>query len=60
MTRAERFEDEKRRIIDSCFGKREEDGSCKISWRPRDGLSGVTTKLLLNSIGVVHHTHQDH
>ena len=25
--RAERFEDEKRRIIDSCFGKRDEDGS---------------------------------
>jgi hypothetical protein len=29
MTRAERFEDEKRRIIDSCFGKKDEDGSCK-------------------------------
>jgi exocyst complex component 1 len=27
MSRAERFEDEKRRIIDSCFGKKEEDGS---------------------------------
>ncbi|KAL1836664.1 hypothetical protein VTJ49DRAFT_4804 [Mycothermus thermophilus] len=27
MTRAERFEDEKRRIIDSCFSKRDEDGS---------------------------------
>ncbi|KAF3761495.1 hypothetical protein M406DRAFT_99819 [Cryphonectria parasitica EP155] len=27
MSRAERFEDEKRRIIDSCFSKREEDGS---------------------------------
>jgi hypothetical protein len=26
-SRAERFEDEKRRIIDSCFGKRDEDGS---------------------------------
>jgi hypothetical protein len=31
MTRAQIFEDEKRRIIDSCFGKRDEDGSCKIS-----------------------------
>lgn len=27
MTRAEKFEDEKRRIIESCFGKREADGS---------------------------------
>jgi hypothetical protein len=31
MTRAERFEDEKRRIIDSCFGKKDEDGSREIS-----------------------------
>lgn len=27
MSRAERFEDEKRRIIDSCFNKRDDDGS---------------------------------
>ncbi|KKY35616.1 putative exocyst complex component sec3 [Diaporthe ampelina] len=27
MSRAERFEDEKRRIIESCFNKRDEDGS---------------------------------
>ena len=27
MSRAERFEDEKRRIIQSCFGKKEPDGS---------------------------------
>ncbi|KAE9370425.1 hypothetical protein N431DRAFT_484644 [Stipitochalara longipes BDJ] len=32
MTRAERFEDEKRRIIDSCFGKRDEDGSLSESY----------------------------
>lgn len=29
-TRAERFEDEKRRIIESCFSRREEDGSSTI------------------------------
>jgi hypothetical protein len=29
MSRAERFEDEKRRIVDSCFAKKEEDGSRK-------------------------------
>ena len=29
MSRAERFEDEKRRIIESCFSKKDEDGSCK-------------------------------
>ena len=27
MSRAEMFEDEKRRIIESCFGKKEADGS---------------------------------
>ncbi len=30
MSRAEKFEDEKRRIVDSCFTKREDDGSCTI------------------------------
>lgn len=29
MSRAEIFEDEKKRIIESCFGKKEEDGSCQ-------------------------------
>ncbi|GAT27448.1 exocyst complex component Sec3 [Aspergillus luchuensis] len=28
MSRAEKFEDEKRRIIHSCFGKKDSDGSC--------------------------------
>jgi len=27
MTRAERFEDEKKRIIDSCFAKQDETGA---------------------------------
>ncbi|KAI9678815.1 MAG: hypothetical protein M1817_005874 [Caeruleum heppii] len=31
-TRAERFEDEKRRIVESCFGKRDEDGSLLESY----------------------------
>ena len=31
MTRVEKFEDEKRRIIESCFGKKEPDGSRKSS-----------------------------
>lgn len=30
-SRAEMFEDEKRRIIDSCFNKREPDGSCAFA-----------------------------
>ena len=30
MSRAEKFEDEKRRIIESCFGKRETDGSSML------------------------------
>jgi hypothetical protein len=33
MSKAEKFEDEKRRIIDSCFGKKDEDGSCKTIGR---------------------------
>lgn len=37
-SRAERFEDEKRRIIDSCFSKKDTDGSRKsyqiaLPWR---------------------------
>lgn len=32
MSRAEKFEDEKRRIIESCFGKRETDGSISESY----------------------------
>ncbi|KAK7742346.1 hypothetical protein SLS53_004491 [Cytospora paraplurivora] len=37
LSRAERFEDEKRRIIDSCFSKRESDGSARSpqSQKPR-------------------------
>ena len=29
MSRAEKFEDEKRRIIESCFAKKGPDGTCK-------------------------------
>jgi hypothetical protein len=29
MSKAERFEDEKQRIVNSCFDKKDEDGSCK-------------------------------
>lgn len=32
MTRAEKFEDEKRRIVESCFGKKDADGSSM--WLP--------------------------
>lgn len=32
MTRAERFEDEKRRIIESCFNKRDDDGSLQETY----------------------------
>ena len=30
MSRAERFEDEKRRIIESCFGRKDADGSSTL------------------------------
>jgi len=29
MSRAERFEDEKKRIMESCFGKKDDSDSCK-------------------------------
>jgi hypothetical protein len=32
--RAERFEDEKRRIVDSCFAKKDVDGSGKLPLTP--------------------------
>lgn len=51
MSRAERFEDEKRRIVDSCFGKKDEDGSRKL--RQEDNF----THLTLNSYGVIHHAY---
>lgn len=31
MSRAEKFEEEKRRIVESCFNKKDVDGSRKIS-----------------------------
>jgi len=37
MSRAERFEDEKQRIIDSCFGRTNPDGSCEEA--PRETYS---------------------
>jgi hypothetical protein len=32
MSRAEKFEDEKRRIIQSCFSKKDSDGSCTYAF----------------------------
>ena len=34
LSRAEKFEDEKRRIIESCFTRRESDGSSTTSYNP--------------------------
>lgn len=42
MSRAEKFEDEKRRIIESCFGKKETDGSSMlriVCYRRRSPIS---------------------
>lgn len=67
MSRAEKFEDEKRRIIESCFGKRETDGSGTLrtasviakSVSVAEGF-GILYKLivfLLNSLGIIHYPH---
>lgn len=31
MTRAERFEDEKRRMVESCFSKLDQNGQCMLN-----------------------------
>lgn len=38
MSRAEKFEDEKRRIIETCFGKKEDDGSSELLRSPMESL----------------------
>lgn len=49
--RAERFEDEKRRIIDSCFNKRDDDGSGKLDPAPPDfWLSCACTKATMRVV----------
>ena len=40
-SRAEKFEDEKRRIIDSCFSKKEPDGSRELHLLNLAELSGT-------------------
>lgn len=31
VNKAEKFEDEKRRIVESCFSKKDPDGSCMVA-----------------------------
>ena len=50
MTRAEKFEDEKKRIVESCFSKRDEDGSCMLSL-----IRGFDTGSC--RITILHHCH---
>ncbi|KKA29267.1 hypothetical protein TD95_004296 [Thielaviopsis punctulata] len=40
VNRAQRFDDERRRIIESCFSKKDPDGSCRFSFSP--GLAEST------------------
>jgi hypothetical protein len=47
MTRAERFEDEKKRIVESCFSKRDDDGSRKPAYR--ETLIAIATSPLLTA-----------
>ena len=41
--RAERFEDAKRRIIDSCFSKKEADGAGEWTARRRRGIENAAS-----------------
>lgn len=57
LSRAEKFEDEKRRIVESCFTKQDASGGCtsygfNVVLRSTDELSF--------SGRVVHHPHQNH
>jgi len=57
MSRAEKFEDEKRRIIESCFGKKEPDGSGTAP-KQFEGF-GPRLTVMFNSVGILHNTHTD-
>jgi hypothetical protein len=52
MSRAEKFEDEKRRIIETCFGKKEDDGSSEVLRLPIESLEADS-----HSIRILHHAH---
>jgi hypothetical protein len=56
VSRAERFEDEKRRIIESCFSKRDEDGSCEQPFSI-GSLPSILALTAHRSNGNVHNTH---
>lgn len=57
MSRAEKFEDEKRRIIESCFGKKEPDGSGTASKQFKE--FGLRLTVIFNSVGILHNAHTD-
>jgi hypothetical protein len=62
MSRAERFEDEKRRIIDSCFGRTDEDGARKPMPKPAR-LNECTLRTFANlnsSARIVYHAYKDY
>lgn len=54
MTRAERFEDEKRRMIESCFSKLDQNGQRVLNY---PSTSSYPANPCLHSGRVVHHTH---
>ena len=57
MSRAEKFEDEKRRIIDSCFAKQDESGGCMQS--TDQSCDTLRLILILCSGRIVYHAHQN-
>jgi len=50
MSRAEKFEDEKRRIIESCFGKKEPDGASELRATAPSGSFELTSTQYLSPI----------
>jgi hypothetical protein len=55
MSRAERFDDERRRITESCFAKVDDQGQRQYLWHdPKCHTMGLLT---ISSPGIVHHTH---
>ena len=63
MSRAEKFEDEKRRIIESAFSKKEADGSGieaydrLVSSDRRKRKEHLLTVVLLLSLRIIHYPH---
>lgn len=60
VSKAEKFEDEKRRIVESCFSKKDPDGSCMMTPErtdTRDNLWYDADMFAFSSGRILHHAY---